>query len=61
MSNKYHQKSSLVLKNKHIEVILHFIQDYIEKDNIILEFVSLHFQLANIFAKQLVKDQFDFI
>jgi len=43
---------------KHNKVRHHFLRDHIMKDDIILEFVSIKYQLTNIFTKPLGKDQF---
>jgi len=40
-------------RTKHSKVKHHFIRDHVEKGNIILEFVPLHLQLPDIFAKPL--------
>ena len=37
-------------RTKHIEVRHHFIRDYVEKGHVILEFVSIGYQLADIFT-----------
>lgn len=43
---------------KHIEVRHHILRDHIMKGDIILEFVSIEHQLADIFIKPLGKDRF---
>ena len=48
-------------RSKHIEIRHHFIKDYVQKGDIILEFIQTKFQLANIFTKPLDKNRFNFI
>ncbi|PKA63842.1 Retrovirus-related Pol polyprotein from transposon TNT 1-94 [Apostasia shenzhenica] len=48
-------------RTKHIEIRHHFIRVLVEKGEIILEYVSTDFQLADIFTKPLHEDRFNFI
>jgi len=43
---------------KHIESKYHFIRDYVQKGIIVLYFIPIEDQLANIFTKPLVKERF---
>ena len=43
---------------KHIEIRHHFIRDHAFKEDISIEFVDTHNQLADIFTKPLSEDQF---
>ena len=45
-------------KTKHIEIRHHFLRDHAQKGDIILEFVSIKDQLADIFTKPLNEEQF---
>jgi predicted DNA-binding protein (MmcQ/YjbR family) len=45
-------------RTKHIEVRHHFLRDYTMKDDIVLEFVSIKYQLVDFFTKLLSKDRF---
>jgi hypothetical protein len=46
------------LYTKHIEVRHHFIRDRMLKGDIVLKFVSIEHQFADIFTKSLNKDLF---
>ena len=48
-------------RTKHIDIRYHFIRDYVNNNNVILEFIDTKHQLADIFTKALNEDQFDFI
>ena len=45
-------------KTKHIEIRHHFLRDHAQKGDITLEFVSIKYQLANIFTKPLSEEKF---
>ena len=45
-------------RTNHIEIIYHFIRDYVQKGNIELEFVSINLQWADIFTKPLFKERY---
>ena len=45
-------------RTKHIEIRHHFLRDYAQKGDIILEFVNTKDQLADIFRKPLSEKQF---
>ena len=44
---------------KHIEIRHHFIRDHVKNEDIILEFVPIEDQLADIFTKPLNADRFE--
>ena len=46
-------------RTKHIEIRHHFIRDHVQNENIILEFIPMEDQLANIFTKPLNGDRFE--
>ena len=46
-------------RSKHIEIRHHFIRDHVQNKDIILEFVSMEDQLADIFTKPLNGDRFE--
>ena len=46
-------------RTKHIEIRHHFIRDYVQNKNIILEFMPTEDQLADIFTKPLNRDRFE--
>ena len=46
-------------RTKHIEIRHHFIRDHVQKEDILLEFVDTHNQLADIFTKPLLSESFD--
>jgi len=46
---------------KHIEVRHHFTWDHVEKGYKIFEFVSIDYQLVDIFTKTLSEGSFNFI
>ena len=48
-------------RTKYIEIKHHFIRDHVQKGDIALEFISIDFQLADIFTKPLDKNRFYFI
>ena len=48
-------------RTKHIEIRHYFIRDLIQKGDIALEFISIDFQLADIFTKPLDENGFCFI
>ena len=45
-------------RTKHIEIRHLFLRDHAQKGDIILEFVSTKYQLADIFTKPLSEEQF---
>ena len=45
-------------RTKHIEIRHHFIRDHVQKEDIVLEFVESHNQLADIFTKPLLLESF---
>jgi hypothetical protein len=46
---------------KHIEIIYHFINDRVSRGVIKLQYIPTNEQLAYIFTKPLVKDNFSFL
>ncbi|KAM6597070.1 hypothetical protein CsatA_007594 [Cannabis sativa] len=46
---------------KHIDIRHHFLRDHIQRGDIMLDFVSTEFQLADIFTKPLSDERFSFI
>jgi len=46
-------------KTKHIEIRHHFLRDHVEKGNISLEFCKTEDQVADIFTKPLLREQFE--
>ena len=46
---------------KHIDIRHHFLRDHIQRGEIVLDFVSTEFQLADIFTKPLSDERFSFI
>ena len=46
---------------KHIDIRHHFLRDHIKRGEIALDFVSIEFQLADIFTKPLNDERFSFI
>ena len=46
---------------KHIDIRHHFLHDYIQKSNIMLEFVSIKKQLVDSYTKSLYDDHFSTI
>ena len=46
---------------KHIDIRHHFLRDHIQRGEIVLDFVSTEFQLADIFTKPLNDERFSFI
>ena len=44
---------------KHIEIRHHFIRDHVQNKDIVLEFVPIEDQLADIFTKPLNGDRFN--
>ena len=48
-------------RTKHIEIRHHFIRDHVQKGDIVLDFISTDKQLADIFTKPLIEEQFCFI
>ncbi|XP_062104243.1 uncharacterized protein LOC133815415 [Humulus lupulus] len=46
---------------KHIDIRHHFLRDHIQRGDIMLDFVSTNFQLADIFTKPLSDERFSFI
>ena len=46
-------------RTKHIEIRHHFIRDHIQNEDVILEFVPMEDQLADIFTKPLNEDRFE--
>ena len=47
-------------KSKHIEIIFHFIRDYVQKGTVKLQYVPTGEQVADILTKILMKDKFVF-
>lgn len=45
-------------RTKHIEIRHHFLRDHIQKGNVILEFISIDSQIADIFTKPLPEERF---
>ena len=45
----------------HIDIRHHFLRDHMQKDDIMLEFVSTEKQLADIFTKPVCDDHFSTI
>ncbi len=48
-------------RTKHIEIRHHFIRDCVEKEKVILKYVSTKDQLADIFTKPLSEDRFYYL
>ena len=48
-------------KTKHIEVRYYFLRDHYEKGDIDIDYISIEFQLADIFTKPLDFNRFSFI
>ena len=48
-------------KTKHNDIRHHFIWDYVNNHDVILEFIDTKHQLADIFTKPLSEEQYDFI
>ncbi len=48
-------------RTKHIDIRHHFIHDHVFNGDVVLEFVDTDHQLADIFAKPLCEDRFNFI
>ncbi|GKE42468.1 retrovirus-related pol polyprotein from transposon TNT 1-94 [Tanacetum coccineum] len=48
-------------RSKHIDIRHHFIRDQVEKGVVELYFVTTDYQLANIFTKALLREQFEFL
>ena len=46
---------------KHIEIRHHFIRDHVQNEDIILEFISIEDQLADIFTKPFLKETFEYL
>ena len=55
------KKSNQHNKTKHIDIRYHFLRDRYEKGDIEIDYVSIDFQLANIFTKLLDYNRFSFI
>jgi len=47
-------------KAKHIEIKHHFIQDYVLKGILVIQFIDTEHQWADIFIKPLTVERFDF-
>jgi len=45
-------------RTKHIEIRHHFLRDYVQKGDCVIEFVDTKNQLADIFTKPLPKENF---
>ena len=45
-------------RTKHIEIRHHFLRNHAQKGDITLEFVSIKYQLVDIFTKPLSEEQF---
>ena len=45
-------------RTKHIEIRHHFIRDHVQKGDIVLEYVDIKHQMADIFTKPLAEKQF---
>nr|GEZ51945.1 hypothetical protein [Tanacetum cinerariifolium] len=48
-------------RSKHIDIRHHFIRDQVEKGVVELYFVTMDYQLANIFTKALPRERFEFL
>ena len=48
-------------KIKHMKIRYHFLRDHYEKRDIEIDYISLDFQLADIFTKSLNFNRFSFI
>ncbi|GJT06085.1 retrovirus-related pol polyprotein from transposon TNT 1-94 [Tanacetum coccineum] len=48
-------------RSKHIDIRHHFIREQVEKGVVELYFVTMDYQLANIFIKALPRERFDFL
>nr|GEY23895.1 ribonuclease H-like domain-containing protein [Tanacetum cinerariifolium] len=48
-------------RSKHIDIIYHFIKEYIENGVIELYFVNMEYQLADIFTKALSRESIEFL
>ena len=46
-------------RTRHINVRHHFLRDNVEKGNIVLTYFPIEEQIADIFTKDLNKDQFE--
>jgi len=47
-------------RTKHIEVKHHFIRDYVQKEDINLEFTDTNHQIVDIFTKPLDREKFEY-
>ena len=45
-------------RTKHIDIRHHFLRDHVQKNEVKLEFVDTHDELANIFTKLLAREPF---
>ncbi|GKB84658.1 hypothetical protein Tco_0956930 [Tanacetum coccineum] len=48
-------------RSKHIDIRHHFIREQVEKSMVELYFVTTDYQLADIFTKALLREQFKFL
>ncbi|GJW49105.1 hypothetical protein Tco_0090456 [Tanacetum coccineum] len=48
-------------RSKHIDIRHHFIREQVEKGVVELYFVTMDYQLANIFTKALPRERFEFL
>ena len=46
-------------RTKHIKIRHHFIRDHVQNEDILLEFIPIKNQLADIFTKPLTLDKFE--
>nr|GFC59089.1 retrovirus-related Pol polyprotein from transposon TNT 1-94 [Tanacetum cinerariifolium] len=53
--------SGLHSRSKHIDIRHHFIREQVERGVVELYFVTMDYQLANIFTKALPRQRFEFI
>nr|GFA35890.1 retrovirus-related Pol polyprotein from transposon TNT 1-94 [Tanacetum cinerariifolium] len=65
----YHNRSAIALccnnvqhfRSKHIDIQHHFIREQVEKGMVELYFVTMDYQLTNIFTKALPRERFEFL
>ncbi|GJR71860.1 retrovirus-related pol polyprotein from transposon TNT 1-94 [Tanacetum coccineum] len=48
-------------RSKHIDILHHFIREQVENDVVELYFMTMDYQLANIFTKALPRERFEFL
>ena len=55
------KNSVLHSRTKHIDIRYHFLKEYVANENIVLDYVCTHEQLADIFTKPLCEERFSYL